>query len=94
MVPKLSYVKGFAPWGWVVGTGIYMEDVRAEINAIIRRALQVSVGISVVIAGLLAYIAKQGLNLERRRWRAETALRGSERSIGCWWRAPPRASCW
>ncbi len=78
VVPKLSYVKGFAPWGWVVGTGIYMEDVRAEIDAIIRRALQVSVGISVVIAGLLAYIAKQGLNLERRRWRAETALRGSE----------------
>ena len=78
VVPKLSYVKGFAPWGWVVGTGIYMEDVRAEIDAIIRRALQVSVGISVVIAGLLAYITKQGLNLERRRWRAEAALRGSE----------------
>ena len=67
VVPKLSYVKGFAPWGWVVGTGIYMEDVRAEIDAIIRRALQVSVEISVVIAGLLAYIAKQKLNLKRRR---------------------------
>ena len=78
VVPKLSYVKGFAPWGWIVGTGIYMEDVRAEIDALIRRALQVSVGISVLIAALLAYIAKQGLDLERQRWRAETALRGSE----------------
>jgi methyl-accepting chemotaxis protein len=26
-VPKLSYVKRFAPWGWVVGTGIYIDDV-------------------------------------------------------------------
>jgi methyl-accepting chemotaxis protein len=26
-VAKLSYVKGFTPWGWVVGTGIYIDDV-------------------------------------------------------------------
>jgi methyl-accepting chemotaxis protein len=27
LVPKLSYVKGFEPWGWIVGTGIYIDDV-------------------------------------------------------------------
>ncbi|HYA61846.1 MAG TPA: cache domain-containing protein [Candidatus Sulfotelmatobacter sp.] len=26
-VPKLSFVKRFAPWGWVIGTGIYIDDV-------------------------------------------------------------------
>jgi methyl-accepting chemotaxis protein len=26
-VAKLSYVKRFAPWGWVIGTGIYIDDV-------------------------------------------------------------------
>jgi PAS domain-containing protein len=78
VVPKLAYVKGFQPWGWIVGTGIYLEDVRAEIRGMIRRVLQVSVGISVVIAALLAYISSQGLSLERRRWRAEEALRESE----------------
>ena len=26
-VPKVSYVKGFAPWGWVIGSGIYIDDV-------------------------------------------------------------------
>jgi methyl-accepting chemotaxis protein len=25
--PKLSYVKGFEPWGWIVGTGIYIDDL-------------------------------------------------------------------
>ncbi len=78
VVPKLSYVKGFAPWGWIVGTGIYLEDVRAEISQMIRRVWQVSLGISAAIAVLLTYIAKQGLDLERRRWTAETALRDSE----------------
>lgn len=78
VVPKLSYVKGFAPWGWIVGTGIYLEDVRAEISQMTRRVLRISVGISVIIAVLLAYISQQGLHLERQRWRAETALRESE----------------
>ena len=26
-VGKISYVKGFAPWGWIIGTGIYLDDV-------------------------------------------------------------------
>jgi len=25
--PKLSFVKGFQPWGYVIGTGIYIDDV-------------------------------------------------------------------
>ncbi|MGY4450551.1 HAMP domain-containing protein/uncharacterized protein YoxC [Bradyrhizobium sp. i1.3.1] len=28
-VGKISYVKGFAPWGWIIGTGIYLDDVDA-----------------------------------------------------------------
>ena len=27
-VDKLSYVKGFEPWGWVIGSGIYIDDLR------------------------------------------------------------------
>uniref|UniRef100_A0A7C4AJR4 Methyl-accepting chemotaxis protein n=1 Tax=Thermodesulfovibrio aggregans TaxID=86166 RepID=A0A7C4AJR4_9BACT len=25
--PKISYVKKFAPWGWIIGSGIYIDDV-------------------------------------------------------------------
>jgi len=28
-VKKLTFVKGFEPWGWVVGTGLYIEDIDA-----------------------------------------------------------------
>jgi methyl-accepting chemotaxis protein len=28
--PKLSYVAGFAPWNWVVGTGVYIDDLNAQ----------------------------------------------------------------
>jgi len=30
-VAKLSYVKRFQPWGWIVGSGIYLDDVQEEI---------------------------------------------------------------
>ncbi len=32
--PKLSYVNLYKPWGWVVGTGIYIDDVTKEMNTI------------------------------------------------------------
>ncbi|MDQ2103102.1 bacteriohemerythrin [Azospirillum isscasi] len=28
-VPKISYVRGFEPWGWLIGSGIYVDDVAA-----------------------------------------------------------------
>lgn len=30
--PKISYVKGYTPWGWVVGTGLYLEDVETKFH--------------------------------------------------------------
>ena len=41
IVPKLSYVKAYEPWGWVVGTGIYLEDVRIEIGQLKNRLLRI-----------------------------------------------------
>jgi len=31
-VPKISYVKLYEPWGWLIGSGIYIDDVRNDIN--------------------------------------------------------------
>lgn len=31
-VKKLSYVKLFEEWNWVVGTGIYLDDVKADVT--------------------------------------------------------------
>ncbi|WP_281183874.1 methyl-accepting chemotaxis protein [Trichlorobacter lovleyi] len=32
--PKLSYIKTFKAWGWIIGTGIYVDDVAKEMNKI------------------------------------------------------------
>src|ERR1039457_3816448 len=33
-VPKISYVKLYKPWGWIIGSGVYIDDVKAEMNKI------------------------------------------------------------
>lgn len=75
IVPKLSYVKGFAPWGWIVGTGIYLEDVRSEMVTLKNRLLRITLLFTVLISGILAFIIRQSLVIERRRSQAEHKLR-------------------
>ncbi len=75
IVPKLSYVQEFKPWGWIIGTGIYIEDVKKEIASLTQRLLTISLGISIIIALLLTYITVQSLRIERKRRNAELQLR-------------------
>lgn len=78
IVPKLSYVKSFEPWGWIVGTGIYLEDVRAQIEGLERDVVRISLYITIAISLLLAFIVLQNIRSERRRKHAEDELRESK----------------
>ncbi|ORJ59771.1 diguanylate cyclase [Geothermobacter hydrogeniphilus] len=31
-VPKISYVKLFQPWGWILGSGIYLDDIDRDLS--------------------------------------------------------------
>lgn len=78
IVPKLSYVKGFPPWNWIIGTGIYIEDVKEEIAGFTNRLIYISLGILVILAFLMTFITKQSLNIERKKILAENDLKESE----------------
>src|SRR6185369_9089560 len=32
LYPKISFVKKFEPWGWVIGSGIYVDDVKSAVT--------------------------------------------------------------
>ncbi len=57
-VQKLSYVKGFEPWGWIIGSGIYIDDVDAAAYAIILRFGGIGAVVIVVILLLSWMITK------------------------------------
>lgn len=52
-VPKVSYVKGFAPWGWVIGSGIYVDDVREALLLYLKKAGAI-VGLAMLVTMLFA----------------------------------------
>jgi len=75
---KLSFVQEFPPWHWVIGTGVYVEDVHNQINAITRKMTIIFLVILLVIALLSVYIIWQGASVENRRRQMEVSLRKSE----------------
>ncbi len=77
VVPKLSYVKKFDPWGWIIGTGIYIEDVRKQISELSSRLLYISIIIASIVALILTFISLQSFRIEKRRLRAEQNLQES-----------------
>jgi PAS domain S-box-containing protein len=74
IVPKLSYVKKFEPWGWVIGTGIYIEDVKEEIAQIEKNIITISISITILSSLFLFYTAFQNYHSERKRRIAEAEL--------------------
>lgn len=53
-VEKVSYVKLFKPWGWIVGSGVYIDDVQALVATRLQTVLlQLAIAIAVMFA--LAY---------------------------------------
>jgi len=56
IVPKLSYVRGFEPWGWIIGTGLYIEDVNVEIGLIAKQLNAIATVILLFVSFLALYI--------------------------------------
>ncbi|MDP2883010.1 MAG: cache domain-containing protein [Azonexus sp.] len=56
--PKLSYVKGFSPWGWTVGSGIYIDDIDAAVQASAIQHLLLLLGITTTLLLLASLIAR------------------------------------
>ncbi|HXP98062.1 MAG TPA: cache domain-containing protein, partial [Telmatospirillum sp.] len=49
--PKLGYAEGFGPWKWMVGTGVYIDDIDAAFWGDVRVFGSITVGLIVLIGG-------------------------------------------
>ena len=57
-VEKISYVKGFAPWGWIIGTGIYLDDVDSMFRQTALMFALVSFAVFVVVLVASIFIGR------------------------------------
>ncbi len=57
-VPKISYVELFQPWGWIIGSGVYVDDVQAEFKAQALKTLGIGLLIAVLLTAQVVLIAR------------------------------------
>lgn len=77
IVPKISYVKEFKEWGWIIGSGIYVDDVYSELSEIRSKLYIISALILLIVVILVAYIVRQTILADRIRdqiWDERSAL--------------------
>ena len=74
IVPKLSYVRLYEPWGWIIGTGIYLDDVQAEISNLKKSLAKIALLIATVIFLMILYVIRASLKIENSRRDTEAKL--------------------
>ncbi|MFW0756825.1 methyl-accepting chemotaxis protein [Pseudomonas sp. H11T01] len=57
-VQKTSYVQLFEPWGWVIGSGVYIDDMQAEFYGQVWEASFIGLAIALIMALLVILIAR------------------------------------
>ncbi|MCK9734975.1 methyl-accepting chemotaxis protein [Pseudomonas syringae pv. syringae] len=57
-VKKTSYVQLFQPWGWILGSGVYVDDVAAEFKTQLWNAGMFIAGIVLIMVLLLVMIVR------------------------------------
>ncbi|HJV28101.1 MAG TPA: methyl-accepting chemotaxis protein [Aromatoleum sp.] len=57
-VPKISYVRGFTPWDWIIGSGIYIDDLEAEFHQQVIKLAMMIVPILLVLGVLSLMISR------------------------------------
>lgn len=77
IVPKISFVMEYKPWGWLIGTGVYLEDIRHEIAGMKRLFIIASLVIFLLMTVLLTIIIRRNLRVEKQRSLAEQHLKES-----------------
>jgi methyl-accepting chemotaxis protein len=56
VVPKLSFVLGYQPWGWVYMTGVYMDDVDAAFHATVAWSLATVLIVALILSVVVALL--------------------------------------
>ena len=57
-VDKISYVQLFSPWNWVIGSGVYLDDIYREFRATAIKVGAISLVMLLIMAGVIILIMR------------------------------------
>jgi len=81
IVSKITFVKLYQELGWIIGTGIYINDVEIELSKLRKNELRIVLFISALILLLLIRILFYGIKAEKHRKIAQQTLELSEQKF-------------
>ncbi len=76
VVQKISYVQRFYPWNWIVGTGLYFNDIESEAAARNRELVMMTVAILGLISLLSFYTIIQSRRAGKEIQESEALFKG------------------
>lgn len=80
-VPKISYVELFKPWGWIIGSGIYVDDVEAEFQRYLVHFSLIGLSIAALMAAMVAVLIRSITRPLRRSMQAMANIASSEADL-------------
>ena len=57
-LPKVSFVMQFKPWGWIIGSGIFVDDVEAQVTAFRYHVLLPTLIAVILLIGVVLLIVR------------------------------------
>lgn len=77
-LPKLTFVRAFPAWGWIVGSGVYVDDVDNEfLDLVIQKGIIITVLVTLLLMLLIAIQRSIGHKLSTMQLMAEELASGN-----------------
>ena len=64
---KQSYFIRIDSWGWLLGTGMYVDDIEKEVSLLAQKIIMVFSSILIFMIGLLIYVIRMGASIEKQK---------------------------
>jgi|GEM_PF-1357342 len=74
-LPKVSHVRLYRPWGWIVGCGAYLHDIENEIRDLKTHLVIGCLAVSAVVGLIVALLTWEAVKVERSRQEGWKMLR-------------------
>ena len=58
-IPKIHHVRHFPEWDWVIGTGLYVEDIEAHFSAALREIALLILAATLAVGGVAWFVARR-----------------------------------
>ncbi|MGC9327119.1 MAG: cache domain-containing protein, partial [Candidatus Hinthialibacter sp.] len=81
LLPKISYIRLFKPWNWIIGTGTYRYTIEEEMIQFWRNIALMGVGVLLLLLFLSIWTIRQRLKSETMRENAEAQIQNEKRKL-------------